>query len=272
MTGCLKGPGFMSRQVPAASAPAPAASAPIEAIQATILGASASGKVKASDSNTQVLTAAPQSSIAGSQASFPPGTLAVDTNVTIAPGPSLANNAVATQLGLGTTLASSGSAVAVTSSVPTDATQPFTLAIPLPDNGNSLALGNTDAYANLIIIYTVTTASGSVLTGIILRDLINIVNGFANFSTLHFGTYQAVVTVAPVVQSVQIAAAPVETTPPARIYFVSGPASASFGGVLGQSVSGFQGWVHKFSPAQVGGPTTLTVDRTDKFKTTAVAH
>jgi hypothetical protein len=66
-----------------------------------------------------------------------------------------------------------------------------------------------------------------------------------------------VITVKPVSQAAEVAAAP--SASGGRTYYVSGAEGASFGG--GQQSGNFQGWVHKFSPAKVGAASSsLAVD------------
>src|SRR5690606_21098171 len=103
----------------------------------------------------------------------------------------LATDLTASDLGLQTSFTASGTPLAVESSATTDAVQPFTVALPLPE-GASLV---EESYANLVVVFKYLVAStGKYVTGLILRKDLVIANGLVSFSTRHFGVYQTVLT------------------------------------------------------------------------------
>ena len=262
--GCVRGPAFLKQSG------APEAS--IHRLQVATVDQNGvtSGVITGGSKSTQVIAASANSAVAGSNIEFPPGSLAISTEVTIQAGSSLATNSVFTQLNVTAEVATSAPAVTFKSSVATDAVVPFTVAIPLPDT-SSLALA--DPFTNLIIIYHVTKASAgnADFTGIISRDGIDTATGFARFAVSYFGTYQAVVT-KTLVQAVEIAAAPKvkakKVIPPGvitdRFYFSRGPMPASFGGDSAQNSSHLKGWVHAFGPSKVGTQATLSTGKISK--------
>jgi hypothetical protein len=210
-----------------------------------------------SEEKTQVVKASANSQIAGSLAAFPPGAVAVTTEITIAPGETIATEETVSELDLATGLASAAPAVAVTSSVPTDAVVPFTVAIPIPDES---ALALADPYANLIVLYEIAKAGeGASYKGIITRDRIEIEDGYVRFVTSHFGTYQAVITKEPVVVAVEVPSDPQPVDPvdeepvTARggLRFARGFLTTTFGDDT-QSQDGLRAWMLRVSPAEVG--------------------
>ena len=262
--GCVRGPAFLKQ------GGAPEASIHRLQVATVDQNGATSGVIAGGSKSTQVISASTNSTVAGSNIEFPPGSLAISTEVTIQAGSNLATKSVLSQLNVTSEVASSATSVAFTSSVATDAVVPFTVAIPLPDT-SSLAL--LDPFANLIIIYHVTKASSSNadFTGIISRDAIDTSTGFARFAVSHFGTYQAVIT-KTLVQAVEIAAAPIvkakKVIPPGvitdRFYFSRGPMPASFGGDAAQNIGHFKGWVHAFGPSKVGTQSTLSTGKISK--------
>ena len=263
-TACNMGAGFLKQSGPSE------ASARVVQVVVKEQNGTTSAAISRTSALTQELGASPNSSVAGSRILFSPGSLAVDTEVTIQAGTSLATSAVFNQLGVNSQVASSANAVTFATSVPTDAVVPFTVAIPLPDS-SSLYL--SDPFANLIIVYSVSKASlgNGQFTGIIGRAAIDSSSGFARFAVSYFGTYQAVIT-KTLVQPVEVAAAPsvkvIKVIKPGvisdRFYYGRGPMPASFGGDVPQNKAHFKGWVHAFAPSKVGTTSTLSAGKISK--------
>ena len=164
-------------------------------------GGGATASMKSSGTTNQLLTAPEGSSIQGSSVTFPPGSLSINTAITIEESASIANAAFTAELNLDTTVSQSGTAVSIKPDQPIDASQPFSLNIPLPV-GAGLALA--DNYTNLVVMYRVTVqASGKNVVGIIPRSDIIIKDGAAQIKTLYFGSFQAAVTTVAVTDKVQ---------------------------------------------------------------------
>ena len=162
-----------------------------------------SGEVSAGSSLTQTMQAPPSSAVAGAAVSFPPGSIAVATTVSMEQAVPLATPVTAAQLGIFGNIASSGTPLVIQSSTKQDAVTPFTIAVSLPSEA---ALDQSGYFDRLIILYKMQTASGECYVGIILRSEITIKNGFAYFSTSYFGSYQAVYTNSVVPTPVKVAA------------------------------------------------------------------
>lgn len=224
------------------------------------------GAVAANAMYTQVLEAGSNTTISGSSAAFPPGSLAIDTEVSLATTAAIGNTDTLERLELGTEVARSGAAVEILSSTPTDAAAPFTLAIPLPD-GSGLALSG-DQWSNLSIVYFVKKFSqGSIgVTGIIPRSMVDVSSGYAKFKTTFFGTYQAIITSKPIDKPVEKAVEPV-TTPKSpqkgvlvpQGLFAYGFMTTSFEPAFsGQRQEGLQGMLTPLSPYLVGSSRRLS--------------
>lgn len=224
------------------------------------------GAVAANAMYTQVLEAGSNTSISGSSAVFPPGSLAIDTEVSLSTTSAIGNTATLERLELGTEVARSGAAVEILSSTPTDAAAPFTLAIPLPD-GSGLNLSQ-DQWSNLSIVYFVKKVSqGSVgFTGIIPRSMVDVSSGYAKFTTTFFGTFQAIITAKPIDKAVEKAIEPVTGPKPdpkvvlaPQGFYASGFMTTSFEPALsGQRQEGLQGMLTPLSPYWVGSSRRLS--------------
>lgn len=227
------------------------------------------GTISADSTVTQVLAASADSEIAGSQVEFPPGSLAISTDVALKPGIVLATAAVVAQLDSRAEITSAGAPVELSSSVKMDATQPFTLAIAMPD-GAALALA--DSHQNLAVLYHVNKAAagGVDFTGLIPRDALVVEGKVVRFAAKYFGTYQSVITSVPITEAKEVQAAPAtklpEPKPIRNVYFVKGAAGTTFGDSQGQSVSGFSGWVNKLKPGKVVNKSSLSSNVLSKKK------
>ncbi len=229
----------------------------------------ATADLVAGSDKVQIVSASNNSSIAGTQVSFPPGSIAIATSISIGPGDSLTTDLGQGGLDLGTEVTAAATAVTVSSSILMDASQPFTITLAIPDS-SGLRL-QQDTLTNLAVLYRVDKhAAGGAFAGLIPRDQITIKDGYAQVSTFHFGTFQAVFTKAVVTKPIEAPAPqkivenpvieePVTQEPPSakvRIYYVRGFSSVSFGDDR-SSVDDYQGWVHSLSQATVGTDKTI---------------
>lgn len=285
LASCLRGPGFMQQSgviktenaSVTESAPEAAKELPVIIVPTVELNGDATGLVQPSTDTVQVVSASANSTIAGSSATFPPGTVAVTTEVTVGPGDQIATDAIISELAIGDQLLGAGAPVEVSTSDPLDAAVPFTITIPLPDETSQLHLA--DPFEKLVILYRIFRASdGKELIGYFTRRKIDIRNGFASFETKYFGTFQAIITkdVLPE-QTQEVDAPPVlaeeepspEPEPPAveprKVHFVAGLVGASFE-TNAASSGGLRGWTHAFSRARVTqGGKSLTTGQTVKL-------
>ncbi len=224
------------------------------------------GVLSANSFYTQVLEAGSNSAISGSSVAFPPGSLAIDTEIALATTAAIGNNETLQQLELGTQVSASGAPVAIGASTPMDALVPFSLSLPLPD-GSGLRLTG-DPYANLSVIYFVKkVGEGSAsYTGVIPRAQIDISSGYAKISTLFFGTYQTIITQAPIEKSIEkpiepvIKPAPAPQPAPALVgYFASQfMTTTNEPDFSGQRREGLLGMFTPMSPFEVGASARLT--------------
>jgi len=237
-------------------------------VRVSIVGANGQtkGALVANAMYTQVLEAGSNTEISGTSVAFPPGSLAIDTEVSIATSSAIGNSDTLARLDLGTAVARSGAPVAIQSSTPTDAAVPFTLAIPLPD-GSGLTLQG-DPLSNLSIVYFVKkVGQGSAsFTGIIPRSLIDVSSGYAKFATTYFGTFQAIITEKPIEKPIEKPVEPVIQTNPAPKpavtsvgFFAAGFMTTSFEPALsGQRQEGLLGMMTPLSPFLVGSTRRLS--------------
>ncbi len=160
-----------------------------------------SAAIDISSGSNQMLKAEEGSAIQGTAASFPPGSLSINTSISIEESASIATSTLTSELNLQTDITQSGTAVSIQSASPMDARQPFSLSIPLPALS---ALASGDLWANLIVIYRVSVqADKKVISGVIPRSEIIIKDGIAQINSLYFGSFQTAVTSVPVTDRVQ---------------------------------------------------------------------
>ncbi len=245
---CMKGPGFM-KQGPKEEAKQPATETEelkkilIQTIDA---GAGAvSGQLAATSQDIQVIQAGADSGISGSLAEFPPGSVAIDTQVTLGPGVSIATASNLGSLSLDPEIAGAAPSVSISSSIALD-TAGFTMQIPVP-SGSGLNL--QDALANLIVIYQVQkVADKGEFSGLFTRSQLQIEGGYVRFTTKFFGTYQAIITKSLVAEPVEV----VKKAEPKfkKTYVKQGFASSTFGDDAPRE-DGFLALFHPFSPAAV---------------------
>ena len=211
-----------------------------------------SGAISAHSNTTQVLAAAGGTLIAGTSVAFPPGALAIDTTVSLVPASTLNNGSFNQMLGISATTVASSPAVSIQSGTATDAVVPFTLNLAIP---SSVALNLLDdPYANLAVLYSINkVAEGGTFAGVFTRQDLQIINGKVRVTTKHFGTFQAIISAAP------IPPVPEKAVTPAQIakhrYYTRGIKVASFG-TGADYKDRFQGWLLRLSDAKVTAPST----------------
>ena len=153
------------------------------------------GAIDPNSTATQVLRAS--GSLAGSAIALPPGALGINLNITIGSGETLASSDTTQQLGLGgNTATAAGPSVSFVPSQNVQATNPFTLSIPVSGTSLAFALANSDN-DNLVVMYKwMKVADGvtSYAIGIITRDQLTIGSKSVQFQTDKFGTFQLAVT------------------------------------------------------------------------------
>ncbi|MGE0173311.1 MAG: DUF1566 domain-containing protein [Oligoflexales bacterium] len=176
LVGCYGGPGFLKQS----------GTAQPMAVSATT---SSTGVVSASVDPNSKLTQVVQAPLeeGDTAVSFPPGALNVGTDILVQSGSNIATPSLADDLDIDG-FSSAGGAVVVSSSTAVDATNPFTISLPIP-GGASLALA--DPYEFLVVVYKITKVGESQTTaGIIPREEIVIANGKLEFQTMYFGVFQ----------------------------------------------------------------------------------
>ncbi len=153
--------------------------------------------------NAQTIKSSDSSSIKGSSVTFPPGSLAIATDITLEAGLPVANAAAASELGLnGATLREASPTVVVESSVNGEAAAPFTLAIAL--SSPATLIGEND---NLIVIYKVEKADGTFALGVIPTGSLTIDGASVTLSTKSFGAYQAAYSSVAIAEAKEVATA-----------------------------------------------------------------
>ncbi len=147
--------------------------------------------ISSANSRTQRIEVT-EAGLNGSSLEFPPGSLAVSTEIQVQNAAPIASPGTAAELGIGGGFSQSGAAVLVTSSAPQNAVVPFTMSLPLPTNV-SLALMQSGEDSSLAVVYRVTDETRQeTRTGMIPRSSITVNDRTASFRTDRFGTYQTV--------------------------------------------------------------------------------
>jgi hypothetical protein len=274
LAGCFEGPGFL-KQGTSVQQDRTGAGEPVVVATMESNGV-ATGAIDPNSTAPQQINASDNSAIAGANIVFPPGALAIETEVSIKEGDALVTDDTFAQLGIDGDGAVGAPSVAVTSSEAIDATVPFTIALPIPDQSSLRGFALQDGLDNLVVLYKVTRVdAGGDFNGLIPRDEIEIDGGYAVVKSKYFGVYQAVITAKKVEAAVEVAsdfeptatetsvATDTETSVATstdtevdeptffRVYFTRGPAIASFGGDAGTK-SGLRTWVPWLTPARVG--------------------
>lgn len=225
---------------------------PIEIVETKINGEAATGQVSADSTAIQIIPAAQNSSIAGATAEFPPGTLAIATEITIQPGSSIANSSAVAELKLSNLIAATAPPVTVTAANMQDTLQPFTVALALPDEAALRLLANED-FAKLVVLYRVQSVADNLeKVGYVTRASLTIRDNMVRFQTRHFGTFQTIYTHEVLSESSKELAGPV-VTPEKRVrkvWYVPGPSGLVFANDSERN-AGLQASLLSFTPAMV---------------------
>ena len=187
------------------------------------------GRVRGAGGRLQTVNGMAGSSLSDVSVFFPPGSLAIDTDVLIQSGTDLDGDAELTDRGLNGSVTARSASTQVATSAPMDAVSPFVLALPLPGNGTQLAQGT----GSVLVLYDVTRVSdGTRQRGFFKQDQLKLSDRDVRFTSRYFGTYQAVYF------------EPARAKPPAiakKIYFQPGMAVLTFGGSRPR-VNHYAGW------------------------------
>lgn len=163
-------------------------------------------KFDATSDKTQLVSVSSSSTIQSSSLAIPPGALAVDTDITMEEGGSLASHSTTSELGLaGNSFNQSGAAVVIESSIAMDTASPMTISIPLPSS-SSLNLTSPD-WTNLVVLYRVVSIAdnGANKSGVMTAASLTVnQDGTVSFPISHFGIFQAVVTAKKVEAAVEV--------------------------------------------------------------------
>lgn len=155
---------------------------------------SAKAKLSAGATSEQTITV-PNSeataSIKGVTVKFPPGALAIDTEISISEGAPIVTAGAAAALEVDGAFGATGTAVTILPETATEALQPFTVKLELPQGG-ALALADQIP----VVVYKVQLAGGGYALGII--DQLELEPPFAKVKTTRFGTFQTVWVTKPV--------------------------------------------------------------------------
>ena len=185
LPGCLEGGNFFKQSGEQS------ATFDIKQVETIIEDGKTIGTISANDARTQLLKASDETSIAGSSVEFPVGSLAIDSQISLGEGGEISDDLFLQQLAISNSITNAGFAVELKSSESIDATQPFTLNIPLP-SGSSLLAGENP---NLVVFYFIKKAAlKKSFKGVFTRSQLSIKDGFVRFTTNHFGTFQAAIT------------------------------------------------------------------------------
>ena len=146
-------------------------------------------KLSPDSTEIQTLSAPENSAVKGSTVQFPPGSLAVSTDITLEEGQSLASGDFTSELGLSTDteVQAASAPVLLTSSEEKDPANPFTLALNL---GSNLSLAEQ---GTMVIFYKIIKySSGKTnFVGIIPADKLERDGDKVKFEAKYFGLYQA---------------------------------------------------------------------------------
>ncbi|MCX6129116.1 MAG: hypothetical protein NTX25_08655, partial [Proteobacteria bacterium] len=153
---------------------------------------------------TQELEASNASTISGTVLQFPPGSLSINTDISLEEGSAVATSSTASALNLGSSISNAGAAVVINSSAAVDPVQPFVLKINLGSGNLNLA----DATENLIVIYKVQIfAENRFVLGVLPRSALTIEGQKVSFSAQYFGVFQTAYAEKPVLEESKVTVA-----------------------------------------------------------------
>lgn len=223
------------------------------------------GAVSANSKTTQSMQASANSPIAGSTIAFPPGALAIDTQVSMQAGASLAQSQSLQAMNVDSSVTAAAPAVTIASSVPLDAATPFTLQIPVPAQASlDLTTGAPIDLNFMVVMYRVKKIKdGSEYSGIIPLKLLIVAGAFVKFQTQFFGTFQAIILKDLISEAREVTAPPLLSLK-GRRHYQRGFLPTSFGANT-PAAGGFHGWWDVFGPSRAVAPlSALTTDQISK--------
>ena len=135
---------------------------------------------------TQLISTGIDGEIAGASITLPPGTLGIETEVSLEEGVTLPIEEIKEELGLsGDDFVASGPAVVISTTQTLEATNPFTIAIPY---NPAISLAESDT-PYLVILYRTLRKDGSVRSGVIPNSKFAIKENTVELRGRYFGSY-----------------------------------------------------------------------------------
>jgi len=225
LSGCWDGASFLKQQGQESSADQQQIAASVTSDQDGVLTAALSADAK----TTQIVKASASSAIASTVVSFPPGSVAIATNVTIQEGASLATSLTATDTGLdsATHVDAASAAIVVAATAGVDAAKPFTIALSL--SGASLTESIPDG-KYLAVLFKVQRfdAGGQYFSGVLAPSDYQIVGNQVIITTKYFGVYQVVYLDKPVVNATAVVSSVQAITTKAQEDTTAPPPASAF--------------------------------------------
>jgi hypothetical protein len=123
----------------------------------------------------------------GAKVGIPAGSLAIDADIAITEGQSLANSTIGDALGIEGAITGVGSPVNITAGVPLDDAAAGSLSITLPLEAGAALQGENPT---LVAIYHIKKNDGTLFYGVIPRSLLTIGVDGVTFTSAGLGTYQ----------------------------------------------------------------------------------
>ena len=178
----------------------------------------ATGRITATLSASALVTqeiSASGAGLSGISVSFPPGSLAISTDINVQEAVTIATPNTAAALGITGTITGVGASVAIQPSVIADPVNAFTVALQIPSASSLRLAGNS---ANLVAIYKVNVyAKNKILDGVIPLSALTVEGDKVKFSSRYFGAFQLAYT-----DTLVTTATEVETTVPVQSKVESG--------------------------------------------------
>jgi hypothetical protein len=166
-----------------------------------------------STTETQLVQASADSNIGDVVVAFPPGAVAIATDITVREGAPLDDATLVAEVGLSpeTQVKQSAPPVMISSSEPLDLAQPMVVGLTLPAD-TSLALQDDGFLARVGVVYRVQVqATGELISG--LKPALDLAfeDGKLLYETLYFGWFQVVVFDRPIEATKQASSVPLHT-------------------------------------------------------------
>lgn len=156
---------------------------------------------------TQVVSASASSNIAGVSVAFPPGSLAVATDIVLQEGQKIENETLLADAGVanGAQVTAASAPVMITATQPIDLTVPMIISLALPQG--AALLEDPTLIDRLAVVYRVAVqATGQSLAGVAPAKDLTLTGDKLLYGTLYFGWFQVTVFDRPVEKSEKEAA------------------------------------------------------------------